>query len=184
MTMKAPGKKKALIHQTEDEETGACQLSDMEQEKNHLKTILKKLSLLKLLKNADHRILRLRALAVSYWKSLTFQEPPTLTAAPSGTSVSSKDPDKPQTDAGANPVTDPEDMDTDAAAVQSNLELPLKTQPPDLHQKCWFEGLPKRLHVPAPKVLCRPATQRWIKPCCTRSCGETLEHTLTIQYQE
>ncbi|EMP38254.1 TP53-target gene 5 protein [Chelonia mydas] len=75
-------------------------------------------------------------------------------------------------------------MDTDAAAVQSNLELPLKTQPPDLHEKCWFEGLPKRLHIPAPKVLCRPATQRWIKPCCTRSCGETLEHTLTIQYQE
>uniref|UniRef100_A0A8C3S9S0 Uncharacterized protein n=1 Tax=Chelydra serpentina TaxID=8475 RepID=A0A8C3S9S0_CHESE len=91
------------------------------------------------------------------------------------TSVSSKDPDKPQADAGANPVTDAEDMDTDAAAVQSNLELPLETQPPDLHQKCWFEGLPKRLHVPAPKVLCRPASQRWIKPCCTRSCGETLE---------
>nr|XP_025039807.1 TP53-target gene 5 protein [Pelodiscus sinensis] len=184
--MKASGKKKAPVHQTEDVGIAPCQLSDMEQEKNHLKRILKKLSLLKLLKSADRRILRLRALAVSYWKSLAFEEPPSLPAVPSGTSVSSKDPDTPPADASADPVSDAdaEDMDTDPAAMQSNLELPLETQPLDLPQKCRFEGLPKRLHVPAPKVLCRPATQRWMKPCCTRSCGETLEHTLTIQYQE
>ncbi|XP_052540112.1 TP53-target gene 5 protein isoform X1 [Tympanuchus pallidicinctus] len=42
--------------------------------------------------------------------------------------------------------------------------------------------LPQRFHMPAPKVLCRPSAQRWVKPCCTRSCGESLERTLTIHY--
>uniref|UniRef100_A0A8C2YHI0 Uncharacterized protein n=1 Tax=Coturnix japonica TaxID=93934 RepID=A0A8C2YHI0_COTJA len=45
-----------------------------------------------------------------------------------------------------------------------------------------LETLPQRFHMPAPKVLCRPSAQRWVKPCCTRSCGESLERTLTIRY--
>ncbi|XP_074867476.1 TP53-target gene 5 protein [Carettochelys insculpta] len=168
----------------EDVGTGTCQRSDVEQEKNYLKTMLKKLSLLKLLKHADRRILRLRALAISYWKSLVFEEPPSLPAVPSGTSISPTDSDTLQTDAGDTHVTDVEDMDTDTAEVQGDLEPSLQTQPPDLPQKCRFEGLPKRLHVPAPKVLCRPSSRRWIKPCCTRSCGKTLEHSLIINYQK
>uniref|UniRef100_A0A8C8REK1 Uncharacterized protein n=1 Tax=Pelusios castaneus TaxID=367368 RepID=A0A8C8REK1_9SAUR len=100
------------------------------------------------------------------------------------TSVSPQDPEEPQADAGANPVTEAEDMASEAAVAQSDLELPLETHLPDLQQRSWFKGLPQRVHVPAPKVLCRPATQRWIKPCCTRSCGATLEHILTVRYQD
>ncbi|XP_055977472.1 TP53-target gene 5 protein [Sorex fumeus] len=38
-------------------------------------------------------------------------------------------------------------------------------------QSLWFEGLPTRILVPRPRVLCRPSQWRWINRCCTRSCS-------------
>ncbi|XP_019395213.1 PREDICTED: TP53-target gene 5 protein [Crocodylus porosus] len=249
--MKAPGKGKAPMQQIDDAEagssrlwlphssttkTGACQLSNKVQKKNRLKKILKKLSLLKLIKQADRRILRLRVLASRCWKLLTFEKPASLVPGPAGTKASSMEPKKPGVDADTSPVvntateTDPDitdvsptthpnvetapiiedadpvtiagddmeidadivdarpasedDMMADANLVLCNPEPPLEVQPEIQEWRACFEGLPQRLHVPAPKVLCRPAVQRWIKPCCTRSCGQTLEHPSTVWYRE
>ncbi|XP_054996177.1 TP53-target gene 5 protein [Sorex araneus] len=38
-------------------------------------------------------------------------------------------------------------------------------------QSLWFEGLPTRILVPKPRVLCRPSQWRWVNRCCTRSCS-------------
>ncbi|XP_005392490.1 PREDICTED: TP53-target gene 5 protein isoform X2 [Chinchilla lanigera] len=42
-------------------------------------------------------------------------------------------------------------------------------------QYTWFEGLPTRIHLPGPKVMCRSSKLRWVKRCCTRFCSATLE---------
>ncbi|XP_012659261.1 TP53-target gene 5 protein [Otolemur garnettii] len=42
-------------------------------------------------------------------------------------------------------------------------------------QRVWFEGLPTRVHLPAPRVMCRSSTLRWAKRCCTRFCSASLE---------
>lgn len=40
----------------------------------------------------------------------------------------------------------------------------------------WFEGLPTRIRLPGPRVMCRASTLRWVKRCCTRFCSASLEH--------
>lgn len=42
-------------------------------------------------------------------------------------------------------------------------------------QGIWFEGLPTRVHLPGPRVMCRSSTLRLVKRCCTRFCSASLE---------
>uniref|UniRef100_A0A8C6R6V7 Transformation related protein 53 target 5 n=1 Tax=Nannospalax galili TaxID=1026970 RepID=A0A8C6R6V7_NANGA len=42
------------------------------------------------------------------------------------------------------------------------------------NQLFWFEGLPTRVHLPGPRVLCRSSTLRWVKRSCTRFCSMSL----------
>jgi hypothetical protein len=39
----------------------------------------------------------------------------------------------------------------------------------------WFEGLPTRIHLPGPRIMCRSSNLRWVKRCCTRFCSASLE---------
>ncbi|XP_006839402.1 PREDICTED: TP53-target gene 5 protein [Chrysochloris asiatica] len=39
----------------------------------------------------------------------------------------------------------------------------------------WFEGLPTRIHLPGPRVMCRASTLRSAKRCCTRYCSAKLK---------
>lgn len=88
--------------------------------------------------------------------------------SPATNTTSSKDvPMDPET---GTPPGDPQPLAKDQGAGEAKKDM-LRT-------------LPQRFHLPAPKVLCRPSAQRWVKPCCTRSCGESLEHTLTIRYPQ
>ncbi|XP_037668123.1 TP53-target gene 5 protein [Choloepus didactylus] len=43
------------------------------------------------------------------------------------------------------------------------------------NQWVWFEGLPTRVHLPGPRVMCRSSALRCIKRCCTRFCSASLE---------
>ncbi|KYO42175.1 hypothetical protein Y1Q_0002800 [Alligator mississippiensis] len=108
-------------------ETGASQLSNKVQKKNRLKKILKKLSLLKLIKQADRRILRLRVLASRCWKLLTFKKPASLAPGPAGTRMSPMEPKKPGVDADTSPVvntTTETDSDiTDSRPWRSSLRF-------------------------------------------------------------
>ncbi|XP_037020331.2 TP53-target gene 5 protein [Artibeus jamaicensis] len=65
----------------------------------------------------------------------------------------------------------------------------LKTQHGDTEQLevadrwIWFEGLPTRIHLPGPRVMCRPSAQRWVKRCCTRFCSASLELPMCHPYR-
>eukprot|EP00075_Anas_platyrhynchos_P039655 XP_027328908.1 TP53-target gene 5 protein [Anas platyrhynchos] len=157
--------------------------------KSHLRKVLKELSLLRLLKRTNRRILRLHAVAVQCWHSLAAQGVPGLLPLPprmchlapkpqevteeavgstATNTTSSKDvPMDPET---GTPPGDPQPLAKDQGAGEAKKDL--------------LGTLPQRFHLPAPKVLCRPSAQRWVKPCCTRSCSESLEHTLTIRYPQ
>uniref|UniRef100_A0A2K5NYT1 TP53 target 5 n=1 Tax=Cercocebus atys TaxID=9531 RepID=A0A2K5NYT1_CERAT len=50
-------------------------------------------------------------------------------------------------------------------------------------QWIWFEGLPTRIHLPAPRVMCRSSTLRWVKRCCTRFCSASLEMPMWHPYK-
>lgn len=50
-------------------------------------------------------------------------------------------------------------------------------------QWIWFEGLPTRIHLPGPRVMCRPSTLRWVKRCCTRFCSASLELPMCHPYR-
>ncbi|XP_078227881.1 TP53-target gene 5 protein isoform X4 [Callithrix jacchus] len=50
-------------------------------------------------------------------------------------------------------------------------------------QRIWFEGLPTRIHLPAPRVMCRPSTLRWVKRRCTRFCSASLEMPMWRPYK-
>nr|XP_012635766.1 TP53-target gene 5 protein isoform X1 [Microcebus murinus] len=58
-----------------------------------------------------------------------------------------------------------------------------REQPDVAEQWLWFEGLPTRVHTPAPRVMCRSSTLRWIKRCCTRFCSATLELPMYHPYK-
>nr|KAF6424085.1 TP53 target 5 [Rousettus aegyptiacus] len=47
----------------------------------------------------------------------------------------------------------------------------------------WYEGLPTRIHLPGPRVMCRSSTLRWIKRCCTRFCSASLELPMCHLYK-
>ncbi|XP_069352435.1 TP53-target gene 5 protein [Eulemur rufifrons] len=54
----------------------------------------------------------------------------------------------------------------------------------DVADQCmWFEGLPTRVHVPAPRMLCRSSALRWVKRCCTRFCSASLELPMHHPYK-
>ncbi|KAM8776537.1 TP53-target gene 5 protein [Rhynchonycteris naso] len=42
-------------------------------------------------------------------------------------------------------------------------------------QWTWCKGLPTRIHLPGPRVMCRSSTLRWVKRCCTRFCSASLK---------
>lgn len=50
-------------------------------------------------------------------------------------------------------------------------------------QGSWFEGLPTRIHLPGPRVMCRSSTLRCIKRCCTRFCSASLELPMCHPYR-
>uniref|UniRef100_A0A8C0N921 TP53 target 5 n=2 Tax=Canis lupus familiaris TaxID=9615 RepID=A0A8C0N921_CANLF len=50
-------------------------------------------------------------------------------------------------------------------------------------QWIWFEGLPTRIHLPGPRVMCRSSTLRWVKRCCTRFCSASLELPMCHPYK-
>uniref|UniRef100_F7F333 TP53 target 5 n=1 Tax=Ornithorhynchus anatinus TaxID=9258 RepID=F7F333_ORNAN len=150
--------------------------------------VMKKLSILKMLKGSDRRIRRLHSLAKSCWKSLL--SVPKILCTASGTRISfvhkkpeEKDSKKPLPKAGEILPEDGEAgrLETEPAAA---IQVPRVTpRPPglDLAQARalqswpWFKGLPQRVNLPAPRVLCRPSALRWVKRCCTRSCSASLE---------
>ncbi|XP_058143121.1 TP53-target gene 5 protein [Dasypus novemcinctus] len=49
-------------------------------------------------------------------------------------------------------------------------------------QWIWSEGLPTRVHLPGPRVMCRSSTLRWVKRCCTRFCSASLEQPMCHPY--
>ncbi|XP_047626484.1 TP53-target gene 5 protein [Phacochoerus africanus] len=51
------------------------------------------------------------------------------------------------------------------------------------HQWRWFEGLPTRVHLPGPRVMCRSSALRWVKRCCTRFCSASLELPMVHPYK-
>ncbi|XP_040104658.1 TP53-target gene 5 protein [Oryx dammah] len=56
-------------------------------------------------------------------------------------------------------------------------------QPETVNQRVWFEGLPTRVHLPGPRVMCRSSTLRWVRPCCTRFCSASLEMPMVHRYK-
>ncbi|XP_057557097.1 TP53-target gene 5 protein [Hippopotamus amphibius kiboko] len=50
-------------------------------------------------------------------------------------------------------------------------------------QWIWFEGLPTRVHLPGPRVMCRSSALRWVKRCCTRFCSASLELPMVHPYK-
>uniref|UniRef100_A0A8C9AZ76 Uncharacterized protein n=1 Tax=Prolemur simus TaxID=1328070 RepID=A0A8C9AZ76_PROSS len=54
----------------------------------------------------------------------------------------------------------------------------------DVADQCmWFKGLPTRIHVPAPRMMCRSSALRWVKRCCTRFCSASLELPMHHPYK-
>ncbi|ELR57881.1 TP53-target 5 protein, partial [Bos mutus] len=56
-------------------------------------------------------------------------------------------------------------------------------QPERANQRVWFEGLPTRVHLPGPRVMCRSSALRWVKRCCTRFCSASLETPMVHLYK-
>lgn len=50
-------------------------------------------------------------------------------------------------------------------------------------QYTWFEGLPTRIHLPGPRVLCRPSKLRWTNRRCTRFCSASLDMPMYRSYK-
>ncbi|XP_010629794.1 TP53-target gene 5 protein isoform X1 [Fukomys damarensis] len=50
-------------------------------------------------------------------------------------------------------------------------------------QYTWFEGLPTRIHLPGPRVLCRASQLRRVKRRCTRFCSASLEVPMYRSYK-
>ncbi|XP_077192461.1 TP53-target gene 5 protein [Paroedura picta] len=166
-------------------ESGASQTSNIRHVKRQLNRILKKLVILKLLKGPNRRIKWLHELAYKYRKTLAFRDPLVCLTAPSapGTSMTLEDPLMPSAEMVVDPVAEPsENMVDQNHEAEPSSEASTEPQSPDLYQVLSLQGLPQRLHMPAPRVLCRPSALRWTKPCCTRSCYETLDHVVTFPY--
>ncbi|NXC51108.1 T53G5 protein, partial [Penelope pileata] len=143
---------------------------------------LKELSLLRLLKRTNRRVLRLHALALRCWRSLTARGPPAVLSVPPGKCHHVPEPE--------DAARSPDASSTCSGDALTDPEVGTPPGDPQPLPACWedeqelLSTLPRRFHRPAPKVLCRPSAQRWVKPRCTRSCGESLEHVLTIHYPQ
>ncbi|XP_036607764.1 TP53-target gene 5 protein [Trichosurus vulpecula] len=201
-----------------------------EAELNQLRTVMKNLSLLKLLKKSNARVISLHSLAKSCWK-LLFQVPQILRVSSrtsSGTSsqlmemdrapieigdlvAKSAKVEKAKAKAKAKAKVEKAKRETKkktrtknqccsfsisssyskAKATKTSHFIVLKTfpksykaTPQNFSKPCtWFEGLPKRIHIPAPRTLCRPSALRWVKRCCTRFCSASLELPRAYPYK-
>lgn len=98
---------------------------------------------------------------------------------------SSSDPMQPMEGVDSKPVmTDSENTIENTSEATTSPETALESLSAEQYEALSLKNLPQQLHMPAPKMLCRPSALRWTKPCCTRSCSENLEHVVTIQYSE
>ncbi|XP_051838922.1 TP53-target gene 5 protein [Antechinus flavipes] len=196
--------------------------SSREVELNQLRTVMKNLSLLKLLKKSNPRVISLHNLAKSCWK-LLFQVPQILRVSSrtsSGTSsklmemnrapieigdlvaknakVEKAKANMEKAKRGAKKATKAKSQccsfsisSSKVKATKGSHFIVLKTfpksrkaTPQNFSKPCtWFEGLPKRIHIPAPRTLCRPSSLRWVKRCCTRFCSATLELPRAYPYK-
>ncbi|XP_039207260.1 TP53-target gene 5 protein isoform X2 [Crotalus tigris] len=182
--MKAVKKKKECLNII-DVINEVPQISNLVQVINQLKRIMKKLVLLKMFKSQNRRIKWLCELAHKYLKMLVLEKPLRSSTSISGMSITSEDNLSPN----ANVVIEPA-MDVAKRSIDKEVEdgcfpeTSLKASTSEHYEALSLKGLPQRFHMPAPRVLCRPSALRWTKPCCTRSCNETLEHITTINYSE
>ncbi|XP_052540113.1 TP53-target gene 5 protein isoform X2 [Tympanuchus pallidicinctus] len=150
-----------------------CPLCIVEQKSRLWKT-LKSLTLLRLLKSTNRRVQRLHAVAVHCWHSLKAQGLPGVTSL-----LPRECRHMPEVEE----AVDNAETSSTSSIVDAPMDSVTSTPPAAVEAKRdLLRTLPQRFHMPAPKVLCRPSAQRWVKPCCTRSCGESLERTLTIHY--
>ncbi|XP_042317772.1 TP53-target gene 5 protein isoform X2 [Sceloporus undulatus] len=163
----------------------------LEKKKEYPK-IIKKLVLLRIFKSQNRRIKCLCDLAHKYQKMLALMGPLNISASPAGMNAISEDPPKPVADVVAEPIVDVAESVIDIEKVTIDketeatplAETSLEASSSELHEALTLKGLPQRLHMPAPRMLCRPSALRWVKPCCTRSCYENLEHVVTIRYSK
>ncbi|XP_044296127.1 TP53-target gene 5 protein [Varanus komodoensis] len=138
-----------------------------------------------MLKSQNRRIKGLSELAHKYQKMLSLGGPLDFSISPAGTSATSEDPPRSTESVAAEPILVIEEVAIDKeAVVYPSAGASLESSSSDLDEALSLKGLPRRFQMPAPKTLCRPSALRWIKPCCTRSCNETLEHVITIHYSE
>ncbi|XP_021272538.1 TP53-target gene 5 protein isoform X1 [Numida meleagris] len=150
-----------------------CPLCTMEQ-KSRLWKALKSLALLRLLRGTNRRVQRLHAVAVRCWRSLMAQRLPGIASLLPRECHHLPEPEE----AAGNPETSSTSSSMDTAKDAQTGTWPAAVE----DKQDLLVTLPQRFRMPARKVLCRPSPQRWVKPCCTRSCGESLERTLTIRY--
>ncbi|XP_019477704.1 TP53-target gene 5 protein isoform X1 [Meleagris gallopavo] len=165
--------KSAAPQEAGDPRDKPCLLCTMEQ-KNRVWKTLKSLTLLRLLKSTNRRVQRLHAVAVHCWRSLTAQGLPGVTSL-----LPRECHHLPELEEAV------DNAETSSTSSTTDAPMEPETSPPPAAAEAKQDllgTLPQRFHMPAPKVLCRPSAQRWVKPCCTRSCGESLERTLTIRY--
>nr|XP_014342258.1 PREDICTED: TP53-target gene 5 protein [Latimeria chalumnae] len=128
-----------------------------QEKKTQLKIVLRQLILLRVLRGTDRRIQRLQNLARQCWRMLLQKVNEFFSKGPVRKSI----------------PPPPPHQQVKEEKIKSTF---CQGEP------FWFKDLPHSLHLPAPKVLCRPSKLRWMKPCCTRSCEENLEHPVTQRY--
>ncbi|XP_066243768.1 TP53-target gene 5 protein [Saccopteryx leptura] len=90
------------------------------------------------------------------------------------------EPEAPKTSSGPGLATSPEawrrQLPTgDPGAVFLNTHHGDMEQLEAADQWTWCKGLPTRIHLPGPRVMCRSSTLRWVKRCCTRFCSASIE---------
>ncbi|XP_033009872.1 TP53-target gene 5 protein [Lacerta agilis] len=183
--MKALEKKKQCP-KINDVESGASQTSNLIHVRSHLRRIIKKLVLLKMLKSPNRRIEWLCELAHKYRKMLAIGGDVDSGASCSWVCTPSEEPPAPNVSVIDEPAMEVEEVAKDKAAEPKSSTEATSPEPAssELYEALSLKGLPHRIHMPARRVLCRPSNLRWVKPCCTRSCSETLEHVVTIPYSE
>ncbi|XP_043838024.1 TP53-target gene 5 protein [Dromiciops gliroides] len=189
-----------------------------EAELNQLRMVMKNLSLLKLLKKSNPRVIGLHSLAKSCWK-LLFQVPQILRVSSrtsSGTSSQLMKMNRAPIEIGELVAKNAKVEKAKAKVEKAKREVkkaprtkshcssyskakaakaphfivlknfsksPKATSQNFSKPWTWFEGLPKRIHIPAPRTLCRPSSLRWVKRCCTRFCSACLELPRAYPYK-
>ncbi|NWJ07588.1 T53G5 protein, partial [Crypturellus undulatus] len=138
--------------------------------------VLRELVLLRLLRRENRRVARLHALALRCWKALRARPAAVLQPTPGGCPVSpTREHDlllECAEDTANSPVGD----------TECGATMDLGTA--EASERDLLGALPQRVLMPAPKVLCRPSAQRWVKPCCTRSCSGSLGRALAARHPQ